>query len=106
MDLSVAGVNVNAVNRERLEPRDLQLTLRHGLLNELKLSLCRHPFSGGATAVTGGLGRGDSAAVGVQAVATRVSGIGDAKEISTTAIWWPGGKRENGRVGMQEGKER
>lgn len=90
LDLSIAGVNVDAVNRERLQARDLQLALRHRLLHEVKLSVRRLQ----GAAVTCGLERRDSAAVGVQPVAVGVSGVGNAKEISAATIWWPGGERK------------
>lgn len=40
LDLSIAGVDVDAVNCERLQAEDLQLPLRHRLLHELELSFC------------------------------------------------------------------
>lgn len=54
--MSVAGVNVDAVNGEGLEAGDLQLALRHGLLQELVLLVGRLRF-GGAAAVSGCVGR-------------------------------------------------
>lgn len=101
LDLTIAGVNVDAVNGERLQARDLQLALRHRLLHELKLSVHRLRICGAA--VTGGLERRRSAAVGVQPVAAGVSGVSYAKEISTATIWWPGGERK--RVEERVGRE-
>ena len=98
LDLSIAGVNVNAVHSERLQARDLQPALRHSLFHEIKLSVCWLHVSQGA-AVTSGWGRRETAAVGVQTVAAGVSGVGDAKEISAATIWRPGreGWRYKGR---------
>lgn len=98
LDLSIAGMNVNAVNCERLEARDLQLSLRHCLLHELKLPVRRLHIWAAAAAVTSSLERRDSAAVGVQSVAARVSGVGDAKEISTASIRRPGDERNVEKV--------
>lgn len=86
-------MNVDAVNRERLQARDLQLALRHRLLHELELSVGRLKVRGAA--VTSGLERRDGAAVGVLPVAAGVSGVGYAKEISAATIWWPGGERKS-----------
>lgn len=97
LDLSIAGMNVNAVNCERLEARDLQLTLRHCVLHELKLPVRRLHICA-AAAVTSSLERRDSAAVGVQPAAARVSGVGDAKEISATSIRRPGDERNAEKV--------
>lgn len=94
LDLSVAGVNVYAVDCERLQASDLQLTLRHRLLRKLKLSVYWLHFSDAA--VTSGLERRDSAAVGVQSVAARVSGVGYSKEIPAATIWWPGEEEKVG----------
>lgn len=90
LHLSIAGVDVNAVNGEGLKAGDLQLPLCHRLLHELKLPL--RGFRVGAAAVAGGLERrhgAAAAAVGVEPVAARVSGVGDVKEVSTPAIRWP-----------------
>lgn len=60
LHLSVAGVDVNAVNGEGLQAGDLQLALRHRLLHELKVSLRGLRLY--AAAVAGGMERGHSAA--------------------------------------------
>lgn len=86
MDLAIAGVNINAVNCERLQAGDLQLTLCHRLFHKLVLSDHRLQISG-AAAVASSLERRDSA-VGVQSVAAGESGVGDANQISTPTIWW------------------
>lgn len=89
LHLSVAGVNVNAVNGEGLQAGDLQLALRHRLLNELKVPLRGLRLY--AAAVAGGLERRHSAAaVGEEPIPARVSGVGDVEEISAVAIRWPG----------------
>lgn len=96
LDLPIASVNVDAVNCERLQAGDLQLTLSHRLLHELKFSDHRLQVGRAAVAASG-LGRRDSAAaavVVVQAVAAGVSGVGDTKQVSTATIWWPGRERK------------
>ncbi|TNN64035.1 hypothetical protein EYF80_025758 [Liparis tanakae] len=93
LHLPVAGVDVDAVHRERLQAGDLQLALRHGLLREIKLPVGRLQVGRGA-AVARGLGRLDGGAVGVQPVAAGLSGVGDAVEISAPAIWRPAGERK------------
>lgn len=103
LDLSIAGVNVYAVDCERLQASDLQLTFRHRLLRKLKLSVYWLHLSGAA--VTSGLERRDSAAVGVQSVAARVSGVGYSKEIPAATIWWPGEEEERvGNLSMETSK--
>lgn len=86
-DLSIARVNIDAVNRKRLQARDLQLTFCHWLLNEFKFLVCRILFGGAA--VASGLKRRGSATVAVQVVAAGVSRVGDAKQISAATICWP-----------------
>jgi len=85
LHLPVARVDVDAVNREGLQPGDLQLTLRHRLLHKVKLAVGW--LQVGGAAVTSSLERRDSAAIGVQAVG--VSGVGNTKKISAPPIWWP-----------------
>lgn len=84
-------MDVNAVNGEGLKAGDLQLPLRHRLLHELKLPLWGLRVC--AAAVAGGLerrhGAAAAAAVGVEPVAARVSGVGDVEEVSAPAIRWP-----------------
>lgn len=92
LNLSVAGVNVNPINGEGLQARDLQLPISHRLLHELVLW-----FSVvGEAAVAGRLERGDRA-VGVQLRVARSSGVSNTKQISAASIWGPAG--ENGRKG-------
>lgn len=98
MDLPIASVNVNAVNCERLQAGDLQLTLCHRLLHKLKFSE-RWLEVGRAAVTASGLEGRDSAAaaaavVVVQAIATGVSGVGDTKQVSTATVWWPGRERQ------------
>lgn len=90
LDLSIAGVDVDAIHCERLQAKDLQLALCHCLLHKLKFSFGRLHVR--CAAVTSGLERRDRAAVGVQPVAAGVSSVGYAKEISASTIWWPGGE--------------
>lgn len=86
-DLSIARVDVDAVNGEGLQTEDLQLALRHRLLHELELSVRRIGFGGAA--VAGNLERRGRAAVAVQLVAPGLRGVGDAEQISAAAIRWP-----------------
>lgn len=89
LHLSVAGVDVDAVNGERLQAGDLQLALRHRLLHELKVPLWGLRLY--AAAVAGSVERRHSAAaVGEEPIPAQVSGVGDVEEISAAAIRWPG----------------
>lgn len=80
-------MDVDAVNREGLEAGDLQLPLRHRLLQELKLPLRWLRLC--AAAVAGGLEGRHGAAVGIEPVAARVSGVGDVEEVPAPAIRRP-----------------
>lgn len=78
-------MNVDAVNGEGLEAGDLQLALRHGLLQELVLSFGRL-LLGAAGAVSGCVGGRVGTGVAKGLVAPHISGVSNTKNVSTAPI--------------------
>lgn len=92
-NLTITRVNVDAVNREGLQAKYLQLALCGRLLHEVKLLVSGLQISGAA--VTSSFVRRGSAAVGMQPVTAAVSGVGNTEKISAAPIWWPRGGENN-----------
>lgn len=96
-------MDVDAVNCKRLEARDLQLALRHGLLRELKLSVHRlDTVSAGAAAVAASLDRRNRAVVEGEPVVEPVCGVGHTKYISPASIWRPGDQKQSIKLGNED----
>lgn len=89
LNLPVAGMNVDAVNCERLQARYLQLLFSHLVIHDLVLLIGWLRVR--EAAVTAALRRGDYGAIGVKLEAACTSGVGNAEKISATAIWRPRG---------------
>lgn len=87
LHLAVAGVNVDAVDGERLQAEDLQLPLCHRLLHEIKFTLCWLLLR--CAAVSSSVEGGGRAAVGLKTRAACEGGVGDAEHISTPTVWRP-----------------
>lgn len=100
LDLSVAGVDVDPVDGERLQAGDLQLALRHGLLRELKVSVQRL-CAAAAAAVAVSLDRRKRAAVEGRPAVAPVCGVSYTKDIPPASIWRPAEQRQPPKVGKE-----
>lgn len=98
-------MDVDPINGERLEAGDLQLTLRHRLLCELKLSVQRlcttTAAAAAAAAVAVSLDRRGSAAVEGKPVVAPPRSVGYTKHIPPASIRRPGRQRQKPEVGKE-----